>query len=706
MSAVPSLSDRIRALLSSGANRIALSSAARGALATVVPLIVLPLLGIGAASRLAVIGALTTSNVDMGGSYRSRLAAMLALALLGPLVALLGMQTGAHWWLAAGCIFVIALGGGLVRALGPGGASLGLNLCVAFLIGHQVGEEAPPGEELALAAGYLGGALWTVLLALVFWQIRPYRRVEQEVAAAWQGVATLVREARLAEASSPSVVGRRRREADLARQHRSAREAIETARAGLGEMRVVLQGAGTTMGNLFVLLRSAGRIDAAIVAFIEADTEVDESERRKLNDALAVLEESCRAMAGLILEGRGAFDGALMRDCLAALTGSTAHLQVLALAQALRQIDNGAEAAEALFGPKQVRTRPGLTPLSGLSARRGFEMLRAQITPKSAIFRHALRVAVVGAAATGATVWLTLPHGIWLPMSALIILQPDYGGTLTRALQRTAGTAGGAVLAGLLLATLQGGLAFEIAIAALLFGTFLVRRRHFGFAAVFMTPLIILLLGLGGPDPWADLFERIAYTVVGAVLAIGAGYVLWPIWERQRVTAQIGRTLSATATYAAAVLDALSGKPVPVQTLADLRRDAEVGAANLGAAFTRMRAEPRHRRGRLARIFVFDTYVQRFLRHAVALAAHIGETAIPAADAEALKGMLTACLADIGASLAAGRDCQPRPNFDEPLDRLRQALDRDPTKLGPSLASLLGQLVSDTTSLLAAAEMR
>ncbi|HEX6840429.1 MAG TPA: FUSC family membrane protein, partial [Stellaceae bacterium] len=256
---------KLRALgarFATGPNRIALSTALRGTIATVTPLALLPLFAWGEIAYPTVFGALNTSMVDAGGSYRSRLTAMAAFAVVGPCLLLLGTAAVAEWWLATLCMFVITVVSGLVRALGPGSIGLGINMAVAFLVGLSVGESG--GPHLLWPLGFGAGALWTILVALVFWQLRPYRRVEQEIAGAWEAVAALVAAAQPAEAGA-SVVQRRRREQRLAARHRLARESVERARDALGEMRAGTTGPGTMLAQLTVLLSAAARIGAAAV---------------------------------------------------------------------------------------------------------------------------------------------------------------------------------------------------------------------------------------------------------------------------------------------------------------------------------------------------------------------------------------------------------------------------------------------------------
>jgi hypothetical protein len=64
--------------------------------------------------------------VDVGGSYRNRLGAMGLNAVLSPVALFLGAEVRDDWLLATCLIFVIALGSGLARALGPSATPLGL----------------------------------------------------------------------------------------------------------------------------------------------------------------------------------------------------------------------------------------------------------------------------------------------------------------------------------------------------------------------------------------------------------------------------------------------------------------------------------------------------------------------------------------------------------------------------------------------------
>ncbi len=685
-----------RKLLDSGPNRIALSTAARGTIAAATPLALLPLLGLGDFAYPAVLGALATSMVDVGGPYGSRLAAMLVQALGGPCLLLLGSATVASWWAAALVMAALGIAGGMIRALGAGGASLGINMGVVFLVGLQIGEVGGIGGLAPRwAEGYAGGGLWTVAVALAFWQARPYRRLEQEVASAWEAVAALVAATETAEEAEGSAA-QSRRERRIAAAHAAAREAVERTRETLGEVRAGTAGPGTTIAQLVVLLNAASRIAAAAVTLGEVAALPGTARRA----AEAELERASRDVARILLAGGGA--PSLVAPGRRPQPGGEARTaDLLAWAQILRHFDNAGEALHLLFG--QPRRLADLLRLPFAHRRpRGtvISALRANASPRSAIFRHAMRIAAVTALDTAMIVRLRLPHGIWLPLTSLVILQPDYAGTLARALQRGVGTIAGAAVAGALLAYVHGGAGYDVAIGLLLFATFLLIRRRYGYATTFLTPLIILLIGMSSANPWIDLVDRVAYTVAGAVLALGAGYLLWPQWEREQLRERLARAIRADRDYLAAVLAALARREAAGPDLAARRRQAELAVANANAGFQRMMSEPARRHAPVVVGFTLLTYVHRLCRHTIALSAQLGAVTAPAEPLDALRGLIEAALADVAQALLDQRSPAPRPGFDLPLAGLAAALSGEGGDgPGATAAALLGRVVSDVTGL-------
>ena len=693
---------QVRDVLATSPNRIAFVWALRGTIATGLPLVALPALGMGALSNFVVIGALNTSMVDVGGSYRSRLTAMILNTVLSPIALLLGSCSRDSWLTSAVLMFVIAFASGLVRALGPAGISLGLTVGLTFLVGIGVHDRG--GGAIEWATLYIAGGAWTILIALAFWRLRPYRRLEQEAAAAWEEAAALVATARAFVGPRRSVVRRRRQERLTAKRHQLLREAVEKALSSLGYARGQISGADA-MAQFLILLRAASRIGAAAVTLSELPVQTDCHEqaaavRARRLAAAEELEKACRAVAAALLAGRGGVSLETMQSRVTDLTslmGETAG-EVLAYAQAMRHLESAGEAIDVLFGGGRAHSGLHLGVSRPWPLADALAALRAHFTFRSAIFRHALRVASAAAAAT-ATVHLQFAHGIWVPMATLIVLQPEFGGTFDRALQRTAGTVAGAVLAGLLLATLNGTAVFEPLIIMLLFAAFFVLRRRYGLGVAFLTPLVILILATANTSPWWDTFERVVDTILGAALGLGAGYLLWPQWERERLPGLLARALRANRAYMASVLKGL-GETVPPPELGQLRRTTEIETGNAEAAFQRLLTEPRKHRGRMAQAFAMITYLQRLERHLIALAEQIGTVSPPRDDLAALASLLEGAQGKIAAAIETDQAPGPCPSFDAVLARLRAALTAaDEQGHGEEVAFLLGRVISDTTSL-------
>lgn len=693
-----------REWLARSSNQIALSTALRGMIATATPLVVLSPLGHIELAHFAVLGAIGISLVDVGGPYRRRLVAMAVGAVLGPSLMMIGLAAGTNWILAGTVMAGIAIGSGLVRAFGPGGVSFGINMSIAFLIG--TGAAAFGGGDIRTwSGGYLAGAVWTILVTLAFWQARPYRRLEQEVAGAWQAVADLVAAVRPEPANAASTAAtRRRREQTIVLRHRAAREAIERAHDVLGEARAEIAGPGTTMAHLVVLVVAASRVGVAALTLAET-VRADDRDAASLSALAAVvgrLERAAHAVAAALLGGEAEMDIEALHQSLPAMPGPDGPLgpAALAVAQAVRNLANAEDALRFLASRRPRFLQRLKLPLGGAPGSGLADPMRRHVNLKSLIFRHALRVAAVVVPCTAVIVKFNLLHGIWLPMTTLIVLQPEYGGTLQRALQRSAGTVAGAVIAGILLTTLHNTAAFEVAVAILLFATFFLIRRHYGQAIAFLTPLLILLVGFSGADPWRDVGDRVLYTLVGAILAIVAGYVLWPRWEHEQLPTRIATALRAGRVYASAVLASLAETAAP-ESLAPLRRAAEVEATNVEAALERMVAEPSRQRGRVGRLFMLSIYVHRLCRHAIALNTQIGSPRLPTDIVAPLRQLVAECLDDVATALLQDRAPRPRPPFDAPLARVRAAIRESDASSG--MDRLIDQIVSDVTALNAAA---
>ncbi|GAA4470846.1 FUSC family protein [Rhodococcus olei] len=187
----------------------------------------------------------------------------------------------------------------------------------------------------------------------------------------------------------------------------------------------------------------------------------------------------------------------------------------------------------------------------------------------------------------------------WAVITAAMILHqgPDRILGTYRAAHRFAGTVLGlALLAGLSQLDVRGA-ALVVVLALMMAGTEAYLVRNYGLAMVFITPLAMILGGLGAP---ADLVgvsrDRFFETVVGVTVAVA---VLWGVLPRayRRILRDADGQVAGILTRIADTVDGRS--------LAELRRDLEfdlhastaaaITAAHTDPAWTRERWPDHHR---------------------------------------------------------------------------------------------------------------
>ncbi|HRO13897.1 MAG TPA: FUSC family protein [Paracoccus sp. (in: a-proteobacteria)] len=124
---------------------------------------------------------------------------------------------------------------------------------------------------------------------------------------------------------------------------------------------------------------------------------------------------------------------------------------------------------------------------------------------------------------------LQLDKAYWVPVSCLAVIQGmSLRAAWNRQVHRSIGSVIGLVLAWGLLAILGGGWSIAFALIAL---TFLIETavvRHYGFAAIFITPLTIILAEAPtlGEDIGALMEARLLDTLLGAGIGFGGAICL------------------------------------------------------------------------------------------------------------------------------------------------------------------------------------
>ena len=235
-----------------------------------------------------------------------------------------------------------------------------------------------------------------------------------------------------------------------------------------------------------------------------------------------------------------------------------------------------------------------IVPTDQESFRPALTALRQNLGVHSAVFRHAVRLAVV-VAVSGVTVQVfRLELGYWILLTALFVCQPSYTATRSRANQRVVGTLLGMVVGSVIPLVFP---SYAARLAVILLSTtlfFAFRSVRYSFSTAFITIEALTALSLTGFDVYQALPTRLLDTLAGAALAWLAVSLLWPDWKWLSVEKSATQALKEVANYLKIIHVQLGQGRADDAPYRLARRRAYEGAAQLGGVVNEITASASH----------------------------------------------------------------------------------------------------------------
>lgn len=215
------------------------------------------------------------------------------------------------------------------------------------------------------------------------------------------------------------------------------------------------------------------------------------------------------------------------------------------------------------------------------------------LTFKSEIFRHAIRLTVAMIAGYGVSVLLSLQHSFWVLLTIVTILRPAYVLTKKRNIERVAGTLVGVIAVSLILWFISSAsVLLAILILSMLLGYSLLRVHYFTFV-VFLTIFVVISLYFLNPSEFQSLIvERLIDTVVGSVIAFLASRFIFPVWGHHEIRNSMQKMLEANRQYFSQAWLSVKTRQSGTPAYAVARQEAIVSLTNLSDNFQRMLSEP------------------------------------------------------------------------------------------------------------------
>lgn len=634
--------------------------AALAASGVVVPLVIgaitrSPVFGIAAA-----FGAINSGLFVMVGGLRTLTADMLTTGLAMSLATFAGSITAR--WPVAHLLVLAAVGfiAGLLVAAGAAASQIGAGAAIAVLILGRL--SASPVTAARHAAWVLAGSAIVTAIALVARlprRLRPqrtalataYRALEQDISASRPAIG--VTEA--AEAASETVgpwyrITSRPETLPL----RGLLDELPRIRHEIEALRLV---------------RTTPATNPSVPAGPDASPVLDRAlslARMALSEVAAALERARNAagldtitqeMTGLPSQFDASPREQFCANRIAALSG-----ELRAVGQMVSQLT---DAPRAGFRAALAYAAASAGAISG-QVLLVFRKLTAQLSASSPAFRHAIRLAVVLPMSVAIARLLPWPHSYWVALTVIIVLKPDFAGTISKGAARTAGTAVGVALSMLLLAIVPSQSAAVIAlIAVCAWLGFTVFLANYAIFAIFLTMMVLFLLAPASVDPRSVATGRGIDTLLGGAIAFLA-YLLWPTWQAGPLQAASVTRFAALRQYLAAVLEGYAD-PAAHSTAERARRAATARRAQstVSASLERAAGDPARTRPDLDRYGGVLAAGRRIVAATHALASQLrdGARLAPVPGASVVARQADQAMEAVVAAIATGARPGPFPNL-------------------------------------------
>src|SRR3546814_788829 len=132
-----------------------------------------------------------SSDLDQPGPYRQRMQHMLMASTVAGLSALVGILVGGHTWLFVLAAALAGLFGGLLVALGPVVARVGMTSMIVLVVTADL--QVPIVHAPAVATLIFAGGVLQMLMAVAAWPLQRYRPERFALATVMQQLAEVAR---------------------------------------------------------------------------------------------------------------------------------------------------------------------------------------------------------------------------------------------------------------------------------------------------------------------------------------------------------------------------------------------------------------------------------------------------------------------------------------------------------------------------------
>jgi uncharacterized membrane protein (TIGR01666 family) len=569
------------------------------------------------------LGALAVSIADNPGPIHHRRNGMIVSGAIAFFIALVSGYTSSVDWLfflllPAFCFFFSMIG-----IYGTRATAIGIAALLVLVI--QTQQHFHGTQILINALHLLAGSTWYILFSLGLYTIRPYKLIQQAMgeyviaagfylrAKARFYIETIDTEDSFRDLfeTQRSVQEKQNLVAELLFRTRSiVRESTNTSRTlmmaflDVSDLFERAMTAHQDYRKLHKYFNNTGIMAEYRLLILALADELDEigialnsgrrsKYTRSLDDRLLMQRQRLEHMRQQYLTPLNLEGFISLRHILDSIDDIAARIRIL---HQYTSYDKKLKRKDEAPDPEQFVTHQHINP----------KMFVDNLTFRSNIFRHSIRIAL--AALAGYTVgwFFPLGHSYWILLTVIVILKPAYSLTKQRNVERLAGTVIGAALGATLLFFIQDNTAILILMTITMAGAYSFLRKQYFVSMILMTLYLLLMFHLLYPNDFtAILKERIIDTAIGSALAFIFSFLLSPIWEHEQIDNFLKRVLHDNMAWYEAVALAFTGQAINSGSADLKRKESWVSLANLSDAFNRMLSEPKSKQRNIRHIHQF-----------------------------------------------------------------------------------------------------
>ena len=494
---------------------------------------------------------------DFGGVRKPRAIAYLSATIVGATLVALGTLVSSSAWLAVVVMLIVGFVISFSRVFGGYVAAANTGMLLAFVIAVTI--PAPAGAIPARVGGWAIAGLVSTVAAVALWPRFEHVTMHRQAAKALLALADLI------EGMSSTEGGR-----DLAALEKAARESVQAARQGYAAM-AKRPAAPASRDRAFVqLLIELNRIIQVIDRPFSED-------RRPVRPGLPESDRLVKSVVAALRSSAGVLQGGARPDVAAIDAARLDHRSALDT-WAAGQLRAGRPVEQVLDGldfDHTLRVVSYVTFVLGGHAGRaaGKELdvggttihvlrtIRTHLESPSTVLQGSLRVAIGLAVAVWVARAFDLSHAFWVVLGTIQVLRSNALGTGRTVVQALVGNAIGVVIGGLF-ALVAGShpvvmwTAFPIAV----FGAaYAATTIGFMLSQAAFTINLIVVFNLISPAGWQVGLVRIEDLLVGVLISLLVGVLLWPQGARREFARALSSLYRSLAGYLEQAFDLVLG---------------------------------------------------------------------------------------------------------------------------------------------------